>query len=116
MAYESKVYIVEVNRHSSFIYAELIAEVRLSNMGNNGWRELFTTDIDYKLYMDDGNTQFDTDRYGEHLKSCSVSKVVEWLEKEMQHSNYRRLPILYGLLKGFLPEQWKNLEVVHYGY
>ena len=94
-----------------------IAEVRLCGMGhNNGWRELFTKDIDYKLYMDDGNTMFDTDCYGDHLKSCTIDKVAGWLEKEMQNTNYRRLPILYGLLKGFSPEQWKNLEVVHYGY
>lgn len=119
MAYESKVYIVDVHRNGNEItYAERIAEVRLSCMGNgNGWRELFSRDIDYTLYEDDGNTAFDEDRYGDHLKACSIETVTEWLEKEMACSDYRRLSILYGLLKSFNPEQWgTNLEVVHFGY
>ncbi len=116
MAYESKVYIVE--HISGFEYGNRIAEVRLSKMScESGWRELFTKNIDYKLFMDDGNTEFDTDRYGEHLKSCSIEVVTEWVEKEMQHSGYNwRLPILYGLLKGFAQANLRKLEVVHFGY
>ena len=116
MAYESKVYVVEP---MNFIgYANRIAEDRLSNMGyENGWRELFTKDIDYKLFMDDGETEFDTDCYGDHLKSCSVEKVLEWVEKEMQHSGYYwRLHILHGILKGFIQAGCGSFEVVHYGY
>ena len=118
MAYESKVYIVDVHRHErGYVYAEKIAEVNLCKMGyDSGWKELFAKDIDYMLLADDGNTEFDTDLYGEHMKSCSVNKVIEWLESEMQHNNYRRLPILYGLLKSFDLERWSNLEVVHFGY
>lgn len=117
MAYESKVYIVDVHRHDTYVFAERIAEVRLCCMGyDNGWKKLFATDIDYKLFADDGNTEFDTDCYGEHMKSCPIEKVIEWLEKEMTHNEYRRLPVLLGLLRSFSPDQWTHLEVVHFGY
>lgn len=117
MAYESKVFIVEIHRTGFYTYAERIAEVRLSCMGyDNGWKKLFDKEIDYQLYMDDGNTLFDEDNYGEHLKSCSVDKVIGWLEQEMKHNDYRRLPILYNVLKPFTGGEWKNVEVVHFGY
>ena len=118
MSYESKIYIVEINRHGKkILYAETLATMNLSCMGhNNGWQELFTKEIDYKLFMDDGDTEFDKDRYGDHLKSCSVVKALAWVEKEMQHSDYRRLLPLYNLLKGFHQERFGELEVVHFGY
>ena len=55
MSYESKIYIVEINRHGKkILYAETLATMNLSCMGhNNGWQELFTKEIDYKLFMDD---------------------------------------------------------------
>ena len=117
MGYESRVFVVDVHRRTNFIYAEKVASMNLCKMGsNNGWLELFSKEIDYTLFMDDGNTEFDTDRYGDHMKSCSIEKVIAWLENEMQHNSYRRLSILYGLLKGFKQDEWENLEVVHYGY
>ena len=120
MAYESRVYVVNVHRHPEIkcaIYAETIAVVNMCKMDyNSGWHNLFTTDIDYKLFKDDGNTEFDTDSYGQHMKSCPVEKVIEWLETQMQRDNYRRLPVLHGLLSGFTQDAWPNIEVVHYGY
>lgn len=119
MGYESKVFIVHVNRFDDgFIFANKIAEVEMNKMGyGNGWRELFKTDIDYKLYMDDGKTEFDTDRYGEHLKSCTIEEISAWVEKEMQHSDYNwKLPILRGLIEGLRQSIYHNLEAVHFGH
>ena len=119
MAYESRVLFVNVmRREDGFVYARKVAEVDMSAMGYEyGWRDLFTKEIDYKLFMDDGETEFDTDMYGDHLKSCSVDKLLAWVEKEMQRSGYNwRLPTLHGLLKGLLESGWKNLDVVHFGY
>lgn len=120
MAYESRVYVVNVHRHPEIdgtTYAEKIAAVNMCKVDyNSGFRELFTTDIDYKLFKDDGNTEFDADSYGEHMKSCAVEKVIAWLEDQMQHDNYRRLSVLYGLLKGFDTAAWPNIEIVHFGY
>ena len=120
MAYESRVYVVNVHRHQineNVIYAEIIAVVNMSKMGyDNGWKNLFTTNIDYKLFKDDGDTEFNTDEYGEHMKSCSIDHVIKWLEERMQHDSYRRLPVLYGLLKSFTEDSWPNIEIVHFGY
>lgn len=119
MAYESKVFFVNVIRgKNGFTCAQKIAEVELSAMGyENGWRNLFTKEIDYKIFMDDGETEFDTDMYGDHLKSCSVDTMLAWVEKEMERSGYNwRLPTLRGLLKGLLESGWKSLDVVHFGH
>lgn len=117
MGYESRVFVVNVTRGDRYDFAEKVAEVDMSKMGyNNGWRELFTREIDYKLFMDDGNTEFDEDKYGEHLKAAPVERVLEWLKEYMKKDKYRRLPLLYGLLKGIKEKQWDEIEVVHYGY
>lgn len=48
----------------------------------------------------------------------NFSTVIEWLEKEVEKSNYRRLKPLLSLLKGFDLSQWRDgeMEIVHYGY
>lgn len=56
------------------------------------------------------------DCYGKHIKAASVKEVVEWLEKEILVSDYRRLKPLLSLLKGFNEAEWECLEVLHYGY
>lgn len=122
MAYESRVFIV--NRRAfkypngnGWVWGENIADVKMSAMGyDSGFKELFTQEIDYKLFIDNSNKDTNKDRYGEHLKYTSVDTVVRWLEKEITRSDYRRLPVLLGLLKGLDPKQWDELQVVHYGY
>lgn len=116
MGYESRVYLVEVHRRPRYTYAERIAEVRMCKMNDENWLNLFTKPIDYKLYMDDGNTEFDTDDYGDHLMACPIADVIAYLEEKMKVDSYRRLPLLYGLLAGINPEKWEHLEVVHFGY
>ena len=119
MAYESRIFVVNVHRRPeipAYSYAEKIAMVNMCAMDSHEWLDLFKTDIDYKLFMDDGNTEFDTDCYGQHLRSAAIEDVIAFLEKQMQHDTYRRLPVLYGLLKGFAKEAWQNIEIVHFGY
>lgn len=116
MGYESRVYLIDVHRHKNWVWAETIAEVRMAKMYENAWYKLFSKDIDYTLIADDGNTSFDTDMYGEHLKSCPVGDAVAYLEERMKTDPYRRLPLLYGLLAGINPEHWDHLELVHFGY
>lgn len=84
----------------------------------NGWRELFDKPFDCKIYMENGNTLIEKDSYGDKLKSADFSTVIEWLEKEIKKSNYRRLKPLLSLLKGFdLSQQGDGkMEIVHYGY
>lgn len=118
MGYESRIIIVERHGGEQTIFGEIISEVWMSKMGyNNGWRELFKNPIDYKLYIDDCEDGTDKDLYGKHLTYTDIKSVVNWLEKEIQKGNdYRRLPVLLSLLKGFDESQWVNLQVVHYGY
>jgi hypothetical protein len=114
MSYESKIYII--NYHEKTDWAELICSVNMSNMGsNNGWRELFKNKIPYYFY--DGDSKIETDKYGEPLTYTSnIQNVVDWLEKEIKTNNYRRLPILLNLLKGFKLENWDDIHIIHYGY
>lgn len=121
MGYESRIFIMDRNENEApngekYTWAEKIAMVNMCKMGyDNGFHELFTEPIDYKIFID-GETETDVDRYGEHLKSATVQTVIDWLEKEIKTEDYRRLPVLLGLLKGFQTDRWSELQVVHYGY
>jgi hypothetical protein len=121
MGYESRVIVVNVNRHllkngmEKWVYAERIADIKMSKMDSD-FPKLFTKDIDYKIFKPHTEEETDTDCYGAHIKSADIQTVVGWLEENMKHDDYRRLAPLYGLLKGFNPEQWECLEVLHYGY
>lgn len=117
MGYESRLYIVK--KCSQINYAEKIAIFDCSCMGyNNGWKELFNKPFDCTLYLEDGDTEVEKDCYGEELKCADFSAVIEWLEKEVKKSDYRRLKPLLGLLKSFDLSQWTDGEmlIVHYGY
>ena len=108
MGYESRIYVVYHHEHEHngnvHMWVEELACMYLSKMGcENGWQNLFKKDIDYKLFSDYDGTEFDTDMYGEHLKSCPIQEVINWLEKEMERSDYRRLKPLYVLLKAYDP-------------
>lgn len=120
MAYESILYIVERvdSVYGSPCITQIAKFVCEKMESDNGWKELFDKPIDYKLYMDDGNTEFDKDAYGEHLTYTNIANVIKWLEKEMKRNyNYRLKPLL-ALLKGFDLSEWRagELQVIHYGY
>lgn len=118
MGYESRVFVINVNRHNDdWIYGEKIADIRMSKMGN--FRDIFKQPIDYKIYVDSGDIDVDEDCYGDHLCYTDIDTVVEWLEtvpKNEGWDDYRRIKPLIGLLKGFNKEEWKELQVVHYEY
>ena len=122
MAYESRIYIVDVHhlgeaKSGPVIYAERIAAFDLSAMGySNGWKELFSKPVDYSIYAEDGDTKITEDRYGERLGCADLGKVIDWLEAAEKRNHYRRIPPALGLLKGFDTSQWGNLQVVHFGY
>ncbi len=118
MGYESRIIVVDRHDQGHFVFAEKLAEIKMSKMGyGNGWREMFSKPVDYKLFIDSCNEDTDKDCYGEHLKSTNIQTVVDWLETEIQNGNkYRRLQVLLSLLKGFDESQWTELQVVHYGY
>lgn len=116
MGYESKIFIVNVISAKDFRYADEIATVDMSKMGyGNGWRELFKSPIDFKVWY--RGEEIDTDCYDEHLKSADYNDVIVWLKNYMRDNEYyRRVPVLLGILNGINPNDWDNLKIVHYGY
>ncbi len=116
MGYESRLYIVK--KCDAINYAEVIARFDCSKMDSKSWIELFNKPFDCKMYMEDGNTLIEEDNYGDKLKSAEFPTVIEWLEKEVEKSDYRRLKPLLSLLKGFDLSQWGDgeMEIVHFGY
>lgn len=109
MGYESKLYIV--NKRNT--YAEIIAEFNLCKMGS-AFAKCFTDEIDFKMFINGEYTN--TDMYGDICRAASVPDVIATLEKIQEDVQYRQLAPCIGLLKGFRPEEWKQLLVVHYGY
>ena len=120
MGYECKIFIVDVTRwkpenQSEQVYAEIIATMKMCRMDYSFYK-LFTEEIDYEIYAEDGNHTTSRDRYGDKIKSAKIDKVIEWLESEIERDNYRRLKPFLGLLKGFNPDMWNDLQILHYGY
>lgn len=125
MAYESKIIIANARREynadmEDFLkvyYAEIVAVFNLSCMGyNNGWKELFDKEIDFDLYIEDGDHATRTDKYGEVMKEAELGAVIEWLEKWADTNTYRRTPPFLAALKALDPGAWDELHIVHYGY
>lgn len=138
MGYESKIFIVDVKSHNQFAidkitnkpildennspviykgYGQIVTMIDMRKMGyNNGWKELFTKEIDYYIFAEDGDHDTNTDCYGEHIKSGDINSIIVWLENQIKKDDYRRLKPLLYLLKSFDLNEWKDLQVLHYGY
>lgn len=135
MGYESRLHIVERTETIRKEYCDVngleIARFDLCKMDNSEFWNLFHTPIDFELYGDmgeDDNIILTKDCYGKHCCYAETSEVIEWLEKEVQNSDYRRLKPLLALLKGFDFNEWNlsnsndkgstdiRLVIVHYGY
>ena len=121
MGYESRVFIVnrnEINREQDtpYVWGEKIADIKMSCM-YDGFTALFNKEIDYELYIDNGDESTKTDRYGATMTYTNCKTVVDYLEKLIADGeNYRRLSLLLGLLKGIDESQWSDIQIVHYGY
>ncbi|MDE5994683.1 MAG: hypothetical protein K2G60_04135 [Oscillospiraceae bacterium] len=122
--YESKIIIANVIRDKNkksdtfgkSMYAEKAAEISLGGMGgNNGWKNLFTTEIDFELYVDNIDNSTREDTYGEIMKEGDLQSIIKWLEdhSEILHSRTRTL---LAMLKSLNPQEWDELHIVHYGY
>lgn len=116
MAYESKIYVVNVTGGYNDPYAQTVMEFDLCNMGqSNGWRDLFKEPVDFKIFIDD-NTAVNEDKYGDHLKEGDLQEIIAWLEAWPDTKTYRRIPPFLAALKALDPGAWENLKIVHYGY
>ena len=122
MSYESRVFVVNRNEiehgdGTSFVYAEQIADIKMSRMYYSGFAKLFDKEVDYELYIDNGDKATQTDKYGDVMTYTDCQTVIAYLEKLIADGeNYRILTLLLGLLKGIDEKQWDNIQIVHYGY
>lgn len=123
MGYESRIYVVNVSRCKApktgedFPICNIIAEMNMSCMVGS-FHRLFDKPIDFKIVICDsrGENETDEDCYGDKIKCGDINDIIVWLENEIKRDNYRRLKPLLGLLKGFNPNEWDELKVLHYGY
>ena len=110
MGYESKLFIVNRNEY----VAETIAEFDLCRMPYEFGKYVFRDKIDFDICVNDELTR--ADKYGDTCRVANIPDVIRALEQMKEKENYRRLAPCIGLLKGFRPEEWDDLKVVHYGY
>ena len=121
MGYESRIFIVnrnEINYNNGtpYVWAEKIADIKMSCM-YDGFTDLFDKEIDYELYINNGDEKTQTDKYGDIMTYTDCKTVIDYLEKLIADGeDYRRLGLLLGLLKGIDESQWNEIQVVHYGY
>lgn len=110
-------------------YCERIMTIDLSKVGNTDFynpSNLFNKEIDFDLYMEDGNNRYDVDCYGNKCCYAPIKKVIRFLEKlTKKEEYYRRTDLALKVLKSFKPEDWEwesengsygKLVVVHFGY
>jgi hypothetical protein len=120
MGYESRLYVVNKTTTKNFegthFYAEKIATFDLSKIGEYEIFHKYPA-TDCYIYADDGNTEILKDCYGEELIEIPIPDAIKILEDLIaKYPNYRRWRPCLSLLKGFNPDQWDNLVVLHYGY
>lgn len=124
MGYESRLYVMKRSEYAYVsgdgeekrdIFAIEIARFDMCKMAPS-FRDLFTEPTDFDVYGE-GDGPIGVDCYGDELAYAPASKVAEWLEAEVERSDYRRLRPLLAFLVSAEAESWDGeLVVVHYGY
>ena len=122
MGYESRYIVVDRCEYEfgrdgdTKVHAEVLATFSMSRMPI-GFDEPFKEEIDYELYpLPQEAGYVDTDKYGDHLKYSTLDDMIAWLKKAIKTNSYRRLMPLLGYLQGLDPEDWEEIQIVHYGY
>lgn len=122
MGYESKLYIVEKSNVKDNVngkelyWGKVIATFDLCKTYAVSDKMCKAKDTDCFIYADDGNTEIETDCYGDTLKEMTIEEAVQILEEAAAHEDYRRYAPCIALLKGFDKSKWQNVVVLHYGH
>lgn len=132
MGYESKIYIVERSEYENRITGEKevsalkIADFDLCCMGyENAFYSVFNREIDFDMYLPGVNadgeeviTATREDCYGERMKMCDLSALLDVLRKYEAKEHYRRLPPLIAMLQAFVDGagEWGELKAVRYAH
>lgn len=130
MSYESKVLVINRSEIPNlWVSGQELARFDLACMGYdkfNGkqFTELFSTPIDFNLYVNHSEVEVEEDFY---RKDCygticnftrDIDEVIAWLEESQKHEPYRRAEMLLNFLKLFKYQvgQFDDICLVHYGY
>lgn len=115
MGYESRIYVVDYHKRTN--WGEVICMMNMCVMDpNKGFADLFKDGVDYDVFLQNGDYPTVEDNYGDPITDTSIQSVIDWLENNVKENDYRRLSPCLAMLKGFEPQQWDDLRVVHYGY
>jgi len=118
MSYCSKIYIID--RMGD--YGRILATYDSGTIFTNymSYSELFVKEIDFRSYMDDGETEIKYDKYNSVCCYCDIDNFIKWLkntiklEKEIGNTGNWLKP-MYKFLKA-LKECYSDLVILHYGY
>ena len=117
MGYESKLYVVDKHhwKWSNESWGEVVALFDLCKVYNLDFKKYPPTDC--YIYADDGNTEIREDKYGDPLREIPIKDAIQMIEEAIEKENYyRRYQPCLSLLKGFNPNDWEDLVVLHYGH
>lgn len=122
MGYESKCYVVNKTHLRDIddkrFWAEVIAMFdlcKVNDISEQIRNKYPTTDV--YILADDGNTKIIEDAYGEPLIEIPIKDLISILEEHIdKNPHYRRYNPFLCMLKGFNPDEWNDLVVLHYGY
>ena len=130
MSYESKVLVINRSEIPNLcVSGQELARFDLACMGYDKFNgkefpELFSTPIDFNLYVNHSDEVVDDsfyreDCYGKHCNfTRDIDEVIAWLEESQRHEPYRRAEMLLNFLKLFKYQvgQFDDICLVHYGY
>lgn len=108
----TKTYVDQSSKIVTRMYCSVIAMVDLCKVGVTSFPK---KDTDYYFYETDGDTPVIQDKYGDFIREVTLDSVIEWLEKQVEVSEYRRLKTALALAKGCVG-LYTNPTVLLYGY
>lgn len=129
MGYESRLYVVQKSDIKGFrepktkdkTWCEVLATIELCKVGGDFFVYLEKYPATDSFFYTENETVIE-DKYGEPLKEIPIKDMINILERQKAEDivregvPYRRLEPAIALLKGFDPEQWGEVVVLHYGH
>ena len=80
-------------------------------------RTLFENCFTSKVYIEDGHHGTDVDKYGDNIRyTKDIGKLISYFTKSYNKYGYYRERMLLGLLKTLDTNDFKDLQILHYGY
>lgn len=120
MSYCSKIYVIDRMGDFGRILATYDSGTIFTNYSS--YVDLFTNEIDFRVYMYDGDTEITRDKYNSVCCYCTIDEFIGWLKDTI---NFQKslgckgitLKPMYKFLKALKKCYTRsNLIILHYGY